>query len=38
MEAVVGLDESDEEVSVNLKVRGMKVENLRYEATVLPQD
>lgn len=36
--AVVGLDEDDEEVSVNLKVLGKKVENLRYEATVLPQN
>lgn len=36
--AVVGLDEDDEEVLVNLKVLGKKVENLRYEATVLPQN
>ncbi len=36
--AVVGIDRDDEEVSVNLKVRGKKVEDLRYEATVLPQD
>jgi hypothetical protein len=33
--AVVGVDE---EVSVNPKVLGKKVEDLRYEATVLPQD
>ncbi len=38
IEAVVGLDEDDEEVSVNLKVLGKKATNLRYEATVLPQD
>ena len=36
--AVVGLGEVDEEVSVNLKVLGKEVEDLRYEATVLPQD
>jgi hypothetical protein len=35
--AVVGLDEEDEDVPVNLKVLGKKVKNLRYEATVLPQ-
>jgi len=38
MEAVVALDENDEEVSVNLKVLGKKVEDLRYEATELSQD
>lgn len=36
--AVVGLGEDDEDVSVSLKVLGKKVDNLRYEATVLPQD
>jgi hypothetical protein len=36
--AVVGLDEDDEEVSVNLKVLGKEVKDLRYEATLLPQD
>ncbi len=36
--AIVGGDEDDEEVSVNLKVLGKKVEDLRYEATVLPED
>jgi hypothetical protein len=36
--AVVSLDGEDEEVSVNLKVLGKEVEDLRYEATVLPQD
>lgn len=35
---VVALDESDEEVSVNLKVPGKEVTDLRYEATLLPQD
>jgi len=33
--AIVGIDGDDEEVSVNLKVLG---KDLRYEATVLPQD
>lgn len=37
IDAVVGLDEDDEEVSVSLKVLGKEVEDLRYEATVLPQ-
>ena len=36
--AVVGLDEDDEDVSVNLQVLGKRVENLSYEATVAPQD
>jgi hypothetical protein len=36
--AVVGLDEEDEEVSVNLEVLGKQVEDLTYEATVAPQD
>ena len=36
--AVVGLDEDDDEVSVNLKVLGKEVKDLRYEATLLPQD
>ena len=35
--AVVGLSETDDEVSVNLKVLGKEVKDLRYEATVLPQ-
>jgi len=35
--AVVGLDEDEEEVSVNLKVMGKEVKDVRYEATVLPQ-
>lgn len=35
--AVVGVDEDDDEVSVNLKVLGKEVKDLRYEATVLPQ-
>lgn len=35
---VVALNESDEEVSVNLKVLGKEVKDLRYEATLLPQD
>ena len=34
---VVSLDDDDEEVSVNLKVLGKKVEDLSYEATVAPQ-
>jgi len=38
MEAVVALDENDEKVSVNLKIVGKKVEDLRYEATMLLQD
>ena len=36
--AVVGLDEDDEEVSVNLKTLGKEVKDLRYEATLFPQD
>lgn len=36
--AVVGLDEDDDEVSVNLKVLGKEVRDLRYEATLFPQD
>lgn len=36
--AVVGVDEADDEVSVNLKVLGKEVKDLRYEATLLPQD
>ena len=36
--AVVGLDGDDEEVSVNLKVPGKEVKDLRYEATLFPQD
>ena len=36
--AIVNIDEDDDEVSVNLKVLGKKVENLSYEATVAPQD
>jgi hypothetical protein len=36
--AVVGVDEVDDEVSVNLKVLGKEVQNLRYRATLLPQD
>jgi hypothetical protein len=36
--AVVGLDEDDGEVSVNLKVLGKEVKDLRYEATLFPQD
>jgi hypothetical protein len=35
--ANVGID-GDEEVSVNLKVLGKGVKDLRYEATALPQD
>ncbi|HET7272317.1 MAG TPA: hypothetical protein VFI90_14695 [Rubrobacter sp.] len=35
--AVVGLDDEDDEVSVNLKVLGKEVRDLRYEATLLPQ-
>jgi hypothetical protein len=35
---VVGIAEDDEEVSVNLKVSGKEVEELSYEATVLPQE
>ena len=35
--AVVGLDEDDEEVSVNLKVLGKEVEDLSYEATLAPR-
>jgi hypothetical protein len=36
--AVVGIDGDDEDVSVNLKVLGKEVRDLRYEATVAPQD
>ena len=36
--AIVGIDGDDEEVSVNLKVLGKEVKDLRYEATALPQD
>jgi hypothetical protein len=36
--AVVGIDQDDEDVTVNLKVLGKEVENLGYEATVAPQD
>jgi len=36
--AVVSLDEEDEEVSVNLKVMGKEARDLRYEATVVPQN
>ena len=36
--AVVELGEVDEEVSVNLKVLGKEVKDLRYEAKVLPQE
>jgi hypothetical protein len=36
--AVVGLDEDDDEVTVDLKVLGKEVEDLRYEATLLPQN
>jgi len=36
--AVVGLDEDDDEVSVNLKVLGKEVKDLHYEATLFPQD
>jgi hypothetical protein len=36
--ALVSLDEDDDEVSVNLKVPGKEVRDLRYEATLLPQD
>lgn len=36
--AVVGVDEVDDEVSVNVKVRGNEVKDLRYDATLLPQD
>jgi hypothetical protein len=36
--ANVGIDGDDEEVSVNLKVLGKGVKDLRYEATTLPQD
>jgi hypothetical protein len=35
--AVVDLDEEDEDVSVNIKVLGKVVEDLRYEARVVPQ-
>ena len=35
--AVVGIDSDDEDVSVNLKVLGKEVNDLRYEATVVPQ-
>jgi hypothetical protein len=38
LSAVVGLDEDDEDVSVDLKVLGKEVKDLRYEATLLPQD
>lgn len=36
--AVVGIDGDDEDVSLNLKVLGKEVRDLRYEATVAPQD
>jgi predicted small secreted protein len=36
--AVVGIDEDDDEASVNLKVLGKEVENLTYQATLVPQD
>ena len=36
--AVVEVDSDDEDVSVDLKVLGKEVEDLRYEATLLPQD
>ena len=36
--AAVGLDEGDEEVAVNLKILGKEVKDLRYEATLVPQD
>ena len=36
--AVVGLDEDEDEVSVNLKVLGKEVKDLRYEATLFPHD
>lgn len=36
--AVVGVDEADDEVSVNVKVLGKEVKDLRYEAALLPQD
>jgi hypothetical protein len=36
--AVVGLDEDDDEVSVNMKVLGKEVKDLHYEATLFPQD
>jgi hypothetical protein len=38
VEAVVALDEDDEDVSLNSKVLGKEVRGLRYEATALPQD
>jgi hypothetical protein len=34
--AVVGLDDQDDEVSVNLKVLGKQIEDLGYQATVTP--
>jgi hypothetical protein len=34
----VGLDEDDEDVSANLKILGQEVRDLRYEATVAPQN
>jgi len=36
--AVIGLDEDDEEVSVALKVLGKEAKDLRYRATVLPKE
>ena len=36
--AIVGVDSDDEDVSVNLKVLGKVVKDLRYEATLLLQD
>jgi hypothetical protein len=36
--ALVGLDEGDQEVTVGLKSLGKEVEDLRYEAKVLPRD
>lgn len=36
--AVVGVDEADDEVSVNLKVLSKEVKDLSYQATLLPQE
>ena len=36
--AGVGLDEDDDEVSFDLKVLGKEVKDLRYEATLFPQN
>src|SRR5215216_5292489 len=38
VEAVVALDEDDEDVSLTSKVLGKEVRGLRYEATVLPKE